>query len=102
MTMSNIYHMNEKGIIRMGRFNAKSLLKQIRNEEGEDLGFAIRYYTDRNPIGGIVFFSPTKNEIRGLDNLKSSRIVYCNVIRKIKQGKEHWILKISNALKGGE
>ena len=104
MTMNNIFKMNKNGIINLGRFDAKQLRNQILVEQGEDLGFAIRYYTDTMPFPPSIIFFGTKNgnEIRGLDVLESSKVVYANVIKKFKNGKVHWVLKISNALKGDE
>lgn len=101
-TMANIFHMNKNGIIHMGRFDAREFLKQIRREEKEDLGFGVRYYKDNAPhLAGVIFFGPDKNEIRGLEILESRpwTMVYVNIIRKRSEGKEKFIMKISDALK---
>ena len=92
---------SEDGLyINLGRFrNTPDLHKIIRKiKKGE---FCISgYYAEQ--ITFISFDKDSKNIIKGLENLKDkdTEIVYMNIHYKYKRG--YWIMKISNALKGGE
>ena len=103
MVSSMIFQIKESkdGIYaNLGRFrNTPDLHKIIRKiKNGE---FCISgYYAEQITI--ISFDKNSKNIIKGLDFLKddNTKIVYINIHYKYKRG--YWIMKISNALKGGE
>lgn len=101
MVSSMIFQIKESkdGLyVNLGRFrNTPDLHKIIRKfKSGE---FCISgYYAEQ--ITFISFDKDSKNIIKGLENLKDAEIVYMNIHYKYKKG--YWIMKISNALKGGE
>jgi hypothetical protein len=86
--------------INMGRFRSVCLKRQIERELDEDMGFCVVGYRDPvKCLPTMIFFRKGgENIIRGIENLDTSKVVYVNV--HFKKGR--WIMKISNALKGGE
>lgn len=105
MTSANIYQIkvNRKGerYISLGRFSARLLKKQLEQEFKEDLGFCIRSYNQNPERPSLLFFREkdiSEGRIRGVENLDNCLIVYVNIFEKHNR----WIMKIGDAMKGGE
>lgn len=100
--LSNMFRIKKTSdgeVIHMGRFRSICFKRQIEKELEEDMGFCVvGYRNPDNPLPTLIFFKKGDNNIRGMENLDTSKVVYVNV--HFKKGR--WIMKISNALKGGE
>ena len=86
--------------INMGRFNSSMFKEALEKGVKEDLGFCVMGYTQNPNLPILIFFGENKNEIRGKEKLDKTGVVYINIHQK--KGSNKWIMKISNALKGGE
>lgn len=104
--ISSIYRIkvNKRGerYINLGRFDSKSLKRQMDQEFKEDLGFCIRTYTNPETcLPSFLFFRKEDigRRIKGYENLANNKVVYVNLFNK----KGNWIMKIAPVIvKGGE
>lgn len=102
---SSIYRIkvNKRGerYINLGRFDSKSLWRQMNQEFDEDLGFCVRAYTNPETCNPSILFFRKKDigkRIKGYANLEKYKVVYINIFLK----KGTWIMKIAPVTKGGE
>ena len=106
MTNSSMYQVkrNKRGEVyaNLGRFDSKSLKRQMDQEFKEDLGFCIRTYTNPETcLPSLLFFRKEDigRRIKGYESLASNKVVYVNLFNK----KGNWIMKIAPVtVKGGE
>ncbi len=91
MNMFKIKKTADGEAINLGRFRSIYLKRQIEKELDEDMGFCVVGYRNPcNPLPTLIFFKKGSDNIRGMENLDISKVVYVNAFFK----KGRWILKI--------
>lgn len=91
MNMFKIKKTADGETINLGRFSSIYLKRQIEKELDEDMGFCIiGYRNSDNPLPTLIFFKKGSDNIRGMENLDTTKVVYVNAFFK----KGRWIMKI--------